>query len=123
MDNRLRVKWFSAKTAGGASRSRLTAPDALLGAGAHEHGLVMNAGGVLIDRRRRLGSAVAVFAVELQRAHPMVTVNALENAAVLDARVGVMSHSGYCSLSSQISCGTEVTTMSPATRSARASTH
>jgi hypothetical protein len=105
------------------AEARLPAPDALLRAGAQEHGLVMNAGCVLIDRRRRLSSAVAVFAVELQRAHPVITVNALEDAAVLDARVGVMSHSGYCSLSSRGSCGTEVTNMSPATCSARASTH
>lgn len=52
---------------------------------------------MLIDGRRRLGTAVPVLSVELQRTYAMVTVDALEYAAVFDAGIGVMSHSFYCS--------------------------
>jgi hypothetical protein len=47
---------------------------------------------MLIDCRRCLGAAIAIFPVELERTHAMVTVNALEDAAVFDAGIGVMSH-------------------------------
>jgi hypothetical protein len=50
-----------------------------------------------IDGGRSLGAAIAMFSLELQRADPMVTVDALEDAAVLDTCVRVMSHSCYCS--------------------------
>ncbi len=53
---------------------------------------------MLIDGRCGLGAAVAVFSVELQRTYTMVTVYALEDAAVFDAGVGVMSHDFYSSL-------------------------
>jgi hypothetical protein len=64
---------------------------------------------MLIDCRCCLGAAVSIFPLELQRAHPMVTVDALENAAVLDACVGVMSHGFHCSLLFGIFRGTLVT--------------
>jgi hypothetical protein len=64
---------------------------------------------MLIDGRGCLGPAVSILPLELKRAHPMVTVNALEDAAVLDAGVGVMSHDPYCSSLSRKFRGTLVT--------------
>jgi hypothetical protein len=69
----------------------------------------MHTGCMLIDRGRCLGAAVAVFSLELKRAHAVVAVDALEDAAVLDAGIGVMSHSYYCSPLSQEFTGTLVT--------------
>jgi hypothetical protein len=46
-----------------------------------------------INRGRGLGAAVSIFPIELQRAYAMVTVDALEDAAILDASICVMSHS------------------------------
>jgi hypothetical protein len=62
-----------------------------------------------IDGGRSLGAAIAMFSLELQRADPMVTVDALEDAAVLDTCVRVMSHSCYCSPLSRKFRGTLVT--------------
>jgi hypothetical protein len=70
---------------------------------------MVNGCGMQIDCRRCLGAAIPIFPLELQRAHPMIAVDALENAAVLDARVGVMSHGPYCSLLSGKFRGTLVT--------------
>jgi hypothetical protein len=64
---------------------------------------------VLIDGRCGLGAAVPIFPMELERAHAMVAVDALENAAVLDACIGVMSHDFHCSLLSRKFRGTLVT--------------
>jgi hypothetical protein len=88
---------------------KLTAPNALLGTGANQHWLVMDRGCVLIDGGGSLGAAVSIFPVELERAHAMVAVDALEDAAVLDTSVGVMSHVLYCSLLSRKFRGTLVT--------------
>jgi hypothetical protein len=77
--------------------AKLTAPNALLGAGADQHRFVMHGRGMLVNRCRRLSAAIAVFSLKLQRAHAMIAVNALEDAAVLDTGIGVMSHSCYCS--------------------------
>jgi hypothetical protein len=88
---------------------RLAAPNALLRAGADQHWFVMNGGGVLIDGGCGLGAAVSILSLELQRAHPMVAVDALKYASVFNARVGVMSHVFYCSLLFEKSSGTLVT--------------
>jgi hypothetical protein len=53
---------------------------------------------MLINRGRGLGAAIAVFSVELQCAYPVVTMNALEDAAVLDACICVMSHNAIVAL-------------------------
>ena len=90
-------------------RRGLAAPNTLLRTGANQHRLVVYGCGMLIDGRRCLGAAVAVFSVELQRAYPMLTVDALENAAILDARVSVMSHSLNCSPHSETFRRTMVT--------------
>jgi hypothetical protein len=52
---------------------------------------------VLIDGRRGLGAAVPIFPMELERAHAMVAMDALEDAAVFNTSVCVMSHNHYCS--------------------------
>jgi hypothetical protein len=77
--------------------AKLTAPNALLGASADQHRFVVHGRSMLVDCGRCLSAAIAVFSLKLQRAHAMIAVDALENAAVLDTCVGVMSHSCYCS--------------------------
>jgi hypothetical protein len=73
----------------------------------------MHSCSVLINCGCCLGAAIAVFPVELQRADAMVTVNALEDAAVLDAGIGVMSHSFHSSLISRNPVRTMVTAFFP----------
>jgi hypothetical protein len=70
---------------------------------------VVNRRSVRINCRRCLSAAVSILSIELQRTYAMVTVDALEDAAVLDAGVRVMSHSCYCSLLPPKSLGTVVT--------------
>jgi hypothetical protein len=57
---------------------------------------------VLIDGGCCLRAAIAVFSVELQCAYAMVTMYALKDAAVLDAGIGVMSHSSILASFSEI---------------------
>lgn len=52
----------------------------------------MNRCSMQINRGRCLSAAVSIFPIELQRAYAMVTVDALEDAAILDASICVMSH-------------------------------
>jgi hypothetical protein len=72
----------------------------LLGVERGEHdGLVVDLGGVLIDRRRGLGAEVAVARVEVESADVVSAMGAGEPHASLDAGDGVEAlHRIECSL-------------------------
>ena len=75
------------------------APDVLLGIERREHdGLVMDAGGMLVDGRGSLGAEVAVAGVEVECADVVSAVGAGELHAALDASDGVEAfHKFECS--------------------------
>jgi|HubBroStandDraft_6_1064221.scaffolds.fasta_scaffold87818_3 hypothetical protein len=87
------IVWRDCEAAGSA------APDVLLDVEGREHyGLVVDAGGVLIDGGRGLRAEVAVAGVELERADVVGAVGAGELHAALDASDGVEAlHKFECS--------------------------
>ncbi|MGB8733694.1 MAG: hypothetical protein WCC99_20750 [Candidatus Sulfotelmatobacter sp.] len=76
------------------------APDVLLDVEGREHdGLVVDAGGVLVDGRGSLGTEVAIAGVEVECADVVGAVGAGELHAALDASDGIEAlHKFECSL-------------------------
>ena len=85
-------------------------PDVLLGVEGGEHyGLVVDAGGVLIDGGGGLGAEVAVAGIEVESADVVGAVGAGELHAAFDASDGVEAfHRFECSLLAEEWKGTGV---------------